>query len=152
MSNAFPEAYDELMVLAHHGATDAELSQRLAEREAMGGEERFRADQMARTHQGPTLADHRERWAMLGDPVGYHAAPAASGPRDSGDDGTDTATAPPGDTGGVPADAVRVADVLDWVGFDRGRARVALEDEQARAKPRATLVDALRKIVGGDGD
>lgn len=40
-----------------------------------------------------------------------------------------------------------VAQVLAWVGDDPARAAVALEAEEARAKPRSTLVDELRKHV-----
>jgi hypothetical protein len=37
-------------------------------------------------------------------------------------------------------------DVLQWVGGDRGRAEQALQAEQAREKPRTTLVDALGRV------
>jgi hypothetical protein len=40
------------------------------------------------------------------------------------------------------------ADVLAWVGEDRGRARQALTVEQARPKPRTSLVAKLDKIAG----
>jgi hypothetical protein len=39
------------------------------------------------------------------------------------------------------------ADVLAWVGEDRERAAVALEAEQAKDKPRSTLVKQLEKLA-----
>lgn len=40
------------------------------------------------------------------------------------------------------------ADVLAWVGEDPERAAEALEAEQAKDKPRSTLVAALTKLAG----
>jgi hypothetical protein len=40
-----------------------------------------------------------------------------------------------------------VAKVLEWVGEDTGRAGEALDAEQAKEKPRATLVKALEQIL-----
>jgi hypothetical protein len=40
------------------------------------------------------------------------------------------------------------ADVLAWVGDDPERARMALEQEQAKDKPRSTLVKQLEKLAG----
>lgn len=39
------------------------------------------------------------------------------------------------------------AEVLDWVGDDRDRAAEALEAEQAKDKPRSTLVKQLEKLL-----
>ncbi|MFJ5973517.1 hypothetical protein [Streptomyces sp. NPDC093060] len=40
------------------------------------------------------------------------------------------------------------ADVLAWVGDDPERAAEALEAEQAKDKPRSTLVKQMEKLVG----
>lgn len=40
-----------------------------------------------------------------------------------------------------------VADVLDWVGSDAERARLALDRERAESSPRRTLVDRLRDLL-----
>jgi hypothetical protein len=40
------------------------------------------------------------------------------------------------------------ADVLAWVGEDPDRAEEALEAEQAKDKPRSTLVKQLEKLAG----
>lgn len=50
------------------------------------------------------------------------------------------------DLGGVPTGGAK--EVLAWVGDDAGRARQALEVEQARDKPRTTLAAALTKLAG----
>lgn len=42
------------------------------------------------------------------------------------------------------------AVVLSWVGEDRERAAAALEAEQAKEKPRSTLVKALEKLAAPD--
>jgi len=42
------------------------------------------------------------------------------------------------------------ADVLAWVGEDRERAAVALAAEQAKDKPRSTLVKQLEKLASAD--
>jgi hypothetical protein len=42
------------------------------------------------------------------------------------------------------------ADVLAWVGEDRERAAEALAAEQAKDKPRSTLVKQLEKLVDAD--
>lgn len=44
------------------------------------------------------------------------------------------------------------ADVLAWVGDDPERAETALEQEQAKDKPRSTLVKQLEKIAASDGE
>lgn len=58
------------------------------------------------------------------------------------DEDTDTAT----DGADVPAGGAK--DVLNWVGADPARARQAMDTEQAREKPRTTLVATLAKIAG----
>jgi hypothetical protein len=54
--------------------------------------------------------------------------------------------------GGVPAAGTvpdgGAKDVLAWVGDDPGRAREAADVEQARDKPRSTLLTDLAKIAG----
>ncbi|MFB6977692.1 hypothetical protein [Streptomyces scopuliridis] len=42
------------------------------------------------------------------------------------------------------------AAVADWVGDDPERAKEALAAEQAKDKPRSTLVKALEKVTGQD--
>ena len=42
------------------------------------------------------------------------------------------------------------AQVIDWVGDDPARAREALEAEQAKDKPRSTLVKKLEELAGGE--
>lgn len=42
------------------------------------------------------------------------------------------------------------ADILAWVGEDPDRAAEALEAEQAKGKPRSTLVKALEKLAYAD--
>jgi hypothetical protein len=44
------------------------------------------------------------------------------------------------------------ADVLSWVGEDPGRAAEALAAEQAKDKPRSTLVKQLEKLAADDGE
>lgn len=63
------------------------------------------------------------------------------------DTGTDESPAeqPAANTDDVP-DGV-MADVLAWVGEDAERARAALDAEQQREKPRATLVSALELML-----
>lgn len=52
-----------------------------------------------------------------------------------------------------PADPVgdvpggKVADVIDWVGGDRGRAETALAVEENRDRPRQTLIVALEQLL-----
>lgn len=46
-----------------------------------------------------------------------------------------------------PGDDWTVAQVLAWVDEDTARAATALEVEEAKTKPRSTLVDELRKRV-----
>jgi hypothetical protein len=150
-SLVFPETYDELAVLAHHGATEDELARRLSEREHMGVEERFHADALARAHVGPTIVDHRERWGsesqivdlgesveLAGDGSGRgHALPPFDGEQVRTDD---------------PNPAVPVgtmADVLNWVGADAARAVAAIAAERARDDPRSSLLRILGKITHG---
>lgn len=45
-----------------------------------------------------------------------------------------------------------IPGVLAQVGTDKGRARTALDKEQATDKPRATLVSALNKIIQSEED
>lgn len=157
MSLSFPESYDELAVLAHYGATGEELARRLAEREQMGQQERFHVDLLARSHQGPTLDDHRARWAMLDDPAAYYAAPAP--PERRANPGQPLpplpdAAYPPGATPLDPVPGVpggTIPDVLDWVGADPSRAQAALDAEEQRDRPRTSLLDTLQKIVDVDG-
>lgn len=52
--------------------------------------------------------------------------------------------APDGDVDQVPEGSAET--VLQWVGDDPGRARLALEAEQAKASPRRGLVDRLQKV------
>lgn len=166
MSLVFPESYDELAVLAHHGATEKELARRLAERELMAPDARFRSDVSARAHVGPTIGDHRARWARL-DGVEHHGIPARPGEAVdielSGDgsggrlpDMPESAYPP----GAVPLDGPEpptaadvptgpVADVLAWVGTDPERARAAIDAENARTHPRASLLAKLRKDADG---
>lgn len=40
-----------------------------------------------------------------------------------------------------------VDEVLEWVGNDKDRAKVALETEQSATKPRKTLVEKLKELV-----
>lgn len=40
------------------------------------------------------------------------------------------------------------AEILAWVGEDQDRAKEALEAEQAKEKPRSTLVKQLEKLAG----
>jgi hypothetical protein len=49
------------------------------------------------------------------------------------------------DGDGVPEGSAK--QVLEWVGTDPARAAAALEAEEARPKPRSTLVDELHKRV-----
>ncbi|MFL4904823.1 hypothetical protein ACJ6WF_16950 [Streptomyces sp. MMS24-I2-30] len=56
---------------------------------------------------------------------------------------------------GPPADLDidgTAADVLAWVGEDPERASKALEQEQAKDKPRSTLVKQLEKLAAADGE
>lgn len=64
---------------------------------------------------------------------------------------------PTGEQTGTPGggDAVpdgTIAEVLDWVGDDLDRARVALDAEQAAKKPRTTLVGALTELLDAEPD
>jgi hypothetical protein len=49
----------------------------------------------------------------------------------------------------LPADGT-AADILAWVGDDPERAELALEAEQAKDKPRSTLVKQLEKLAEQD--
>lgn len=102
--------------------------------------------------------------AMGVEPVGEEPAPAepaeetsqaedasqgeATGtePADAEPAAESEAQEPAAEQGGVPAGGAK--DVLAWVGDDPGRARQALEVEQAREKPRTTLVATLTKLAG----
>jgi hypothetical protein len=59
----------------------------------------------------------------------------------------------PGDEPPVELDVDgTAADVLAWVGEDPERAAEALEAEQAKDKPRSTLVKQLEKLANADGE
>jgi hypothetical protein len=166
MSLVFPESYDELAVLAHHGATDAELARRLAEREAMSIEARWHADVQARAHVGPTIDDHRARWARDDRPAG--PPPAASHPDPdagpaagvAGTIGPEVAAANAAlaqanaahiaaAAGDVPAGTM--ADVLGWVGDNPVRAVRAIDAERVRrTDPRTSLIARLERIAEAD--
>lgn len=60
----------------------------------------------------------------------------------------ETANAVSADADGYPADGT-IEDVLAWVSADPARADVALERENARDKPRSTLVEQLEAITSG---
>lgn len=62
--------------------------------------------------------------------------------------GLDEAPEPPGE---LDIDAT-AADVLDWVGDDPERASEALAAEQAKDKPRSTLVKQLEKLADTSGE
>ena len=75
---------------------------------------------------------------------------------EGGDVGEDDGDAPePGEDdvpdGPVPVDGTAV-DVLDWVGDDPERAAEALAAEQAKDKPRSTLVKQLEKLADSGGE
>jgi hypothetical protein len=142
-SFVFPETYDELAILAHYGATPDELARRLAEREHMGVEERFRADSLARAHVGPTLADHRERWGIEPAPQPETAPGSVPGddlPAADGDDEEQPRRLVPNGT---------MANVLNWVGADPTRAIAAIAAERTRDDPRTSLLRTLGKIADG---
>lgn len=136
----FPETYDELDVLRHHGATDDEVDRRLAERERMSEMERWQLDVQARAHVGPTIADHRHRWGSDRRPTEPETktAPAV----DKGDEDSEQVDLDEVPRGTMP-------DVLNWVEAYPERARAALEVEQARDDPRTSLITKLRKIADG---
>ena len=61
------------------------------------------------------------------------------------------ADAEPTPAGELDIDAT-AADILEWVGDDPDRAAEALAAEQAKDKPRSTLVKALEKAASHDED
>lgn len=67
---------------------------------------------------------------------------AASGAYSVGEDGPETIDVEVFVPGGS------VADVMDWVGDDVERAQAALDVEQAKDKPRSTLVAQLEGLLG----
>ncbi|MCX5601621.1 hypothetical protein OOK29_26065 [Streptomyces phaeochromogenes] len=72
-----------------------------------------------------------------------HPPPGPSDPDDPG-----ASVPPPSSDGPAELDAdATVADVLAWVGEDQDRAAEALAAEQAKEKPRSTLVKALSEIT-----
>lgn len=75
--------------------------------------------------------------AAPGEPVGV-AGPQEAEP------------APPRDESNGPAVDWTAAEVLSWAGEDLQRAEQALEAENARDKPRSTLVKALERLVVED--
>jgi hypothetical protein len=139
MSLSFPETYGELEILAHHGATDDDLTRRLAERERMTEMERWQLDVQARAHVGPTLDDHRRRW-------GSDRRPSEPEPKTppTADEDDDAEQVDPDD---IPRGTM--PDVLNWVEAYPYRARAALEVELARDDPRTSLITKLRKIADG---
>lgn len=50
-------------------------------------------------------------------------------------------------SGPVPADLTTVGDLLDWVGNDADRAQLVLDQENAKDKPRKTLVEPLATVI-----
>jgi hypothetical protein len=58
---------------------------------------------------------------------------------------------PAGPDGELDIDAT-AADILAWVGEDPDRASEALAPEQAKDKPRSTLVKQLEKLAGTTGE
>lgn len=67
------------------------------------------------------------------------------------DAAVDTPPAAPGAEDGNPADEPPVSgtadDLMTWVGDDAGRAAAALAAEQAKDKPRSTVVKRLQALV-----
>jgi hypothetical protein len=80
------------------------------------------------THSPVEPVDDEAR-ALLEAPQEGSAPPADAPPAELDIDGT-------------------AADVLAWVGDDPDRAEEALEAEQAKDKPRSTLVKQLEKLAG----
>ncbi len=144
MGISFPESYDELAVLAHHGATGDELDRRLAEREQMGLETRWHVDLAARGHYGPTLADHRARWAAAGE-HGREPAGTPAADLDGQDDPDGRTGDEDGDPEGVPDGTA--ADILDWAGTSPARARAAITAEKKKDSPRTSLIARLRRYA-----
>lgn len=68
--------------------------------------------------------------------------PAPEDPLPPGDDDT----ADPDDADGPPVEGT-ADDLLTWVGGDPGRARLALDAEQAKDKPRTTVVKRLAALI-----
>lgn len=63
----------------------------------------------------------------------------------------DLATAPAAEDPGDQVPDGTVAEVADWVGDDRDRARAALDGEQAKGDgARSTLVAALEKLLSAE--
>jgi hypothetical protein len=149
MSTAFPESYDEIAVLKHYGATDAEATRLEHEREQLPMDERHRLDVAARGHYGRTLEQIRARWREHGS----SPADDSAGGGDSGDDTAGSAADSEPDRNrvdnpaGVPDGTM--ADVLNWVGADRKRARAAIAAEQQRDDTRSSLVGRLQRIANG---
>lgn len=81
--------------------------------------------------EGP-IADFLYAGGSAVEPLGDQAA------QDSADAGGGGESVPDGSA----------KDILDWVGADASRAQSAIEAEQARDKPRSTLLAELAKIAG----
>lgn len=148
MKPPYPENWDELDILAHWGATPDELARRLAEREAMSQLERWHVDSRARAGIGPTLLDHRQRWATADGTSSVVLPLRRAEPRPAARD-TDVIADPVRVFDPAP-DAVpvgTVVDVIDWVGPDPARARAARDAERARERPRRSLLAALGRIA-----
>jgi hypothetical protein len=82
--------------------------------------------------------------ADLGDPEDD----PADGSDEGGDDSAADDPAPKDLADGSEVPAGGAKEILGWVGDDPDRARRALDAEQARDKPRSTLVSTLTKVAG----
>lgn len=47
----------------------------------------------------------------------------------------------------LPEGMTTVADLTEWAGTDTARAQVVLDSEQARDKPRSTLLEAMESVL-----
>ncbi|MBB4985030.1 hypothetical protein [Streptomyces nymphaeiformis] len=72
--------------------------------------------------------------------------PAADDPAEPEDPAEEELEAPADDELDIDATA---ADILSWVGDDPDRAEEALAAENAKDKPRSTLVKQLERLAGG---
>lgn len=86
----------------------------------------------------------RRRGVALADEVDLEFADSPGAGQKSSPEPTAGVTSPPDG----PPPAGPAGDVLAWVGDDPDRARRALEAEQARARPRTSLVAKLGKLAG----
>lgn len=109
-----------------------------------GGRRLIRDDGVYALGDHPATRSLR-RWADT------ESAPDRSADADESAPDADSSPEPTGesageDVGGVPTGSAE--GVLAWVGDDADRAVAALEAEEKRDKPRATLVAKLEKVVG----